>query len=157
MKPIVKVLLVVAALVALAVLFVVGSTAYFFATKQTDREIARDVEISTQWIELTPQPPLKATKQIPTLIIAVDGSKRPLDDTRLKILLPDGSTANPEVVLGDANGNMYQLRASQILSTGLGYTAGSSLLRDEPYTKVRIRSDKPFRAANIYWENLNLE
>jgi hypothetical protein len=157
MKPILKVVLVFVAVIAMAVLFVVGSIIYWFATKQSDREIARNVLISSEWSELTPQPPLKATKQVQDLIIMVDGYNRTLEDTRNEIPLPDGTTANPEVVLVDADGRSYPLHSSLLVSSGVGYTTDSSLLRDKSFSKVKIRSEKSFRASNIIWENMNLK
>ena len=158
MKPVVKVLLALAALVLLVILYVTGSTIYWWKTKQSDREIATNVDISSQWTELSPQPPLKSTKQLQYLIICVDGYTRTLpDDTRLQIPLSDGTTANPEVVLVAEDGNAYPLRPSSLLSTGVGYSPAATGASDISFTKVRIRSDKPFRASNIYWENLNLK
>jgi hypothetical protein len=157
MKPIVKVVLVFVAVIALAVIFVVGSIIYWFATKQSDREIACNVLISSEWSELAPQPALKATKQVQDLIILVDGYNRTLEDTRNEIPLPDGTTAHPEVVLVDPDGRNYPLHSSLLVSAGVGYTTDSLLLRDKSFSKVKIRSDKPFRASSIIWENENLK
>ena len=59
MKLIVKILLILGGVIALIVLFLFGSIMYWFATKQSDREVASGVNISTDWIEITPKPPLK--------------------------------------------------------------------------------------------------
>jgi hypothetical protein len=157
MKPIVKVILSAAVLLGIATLFVVGSVVYWFATKQSDREIVRNLQISTEWSELTAEPPLRPTKQVQYLIITIDGYKRSVEDTRNQIPLPDGTTTNPDVILVDENGKTYRLHGSLLVSSGVGYTADSSFLRDKSFTKVRIRSDKPFRASTIYWENVNLK
>jgi hypothetical protein len=125
--------------------------------KQSDLLIASNVEICSGWTELAALPPLKPTKQAQYLIIAVDGYKRSLTDTRNQILLQDGTTANPDVVLVDSDGNSYQLQPSLLISSGIGYRAASAFSKGMRFPKVRIRSDKPFRASNIYWENLNLK
>ena len=161
MKLIVKILLILGGVIALIVLFLFGSIMYWFATKQSDREVASGVNISTDWIEITPKPPLKATKDVQDLIILVDGFSRSIEDVRNQIPLPDGTTANPEVELVDETGMSYQLHPSLLVSSGVGYTGHyaphSSLPQDRSYTKVRIRSDKPLRASKIFWENMNLK
>ena len=123
--------------------------------------MASGVNISTDWIEITPKPPLKATKLVQGLIILVDGYNRSVEDTRNQIPLPDGTTANPEVELVDETGRSYQLHPSLLVSSGVGYTGDyaphSSMSQDRSYTKVRIRSDKPFRASKIIWENMDFE
>ena len=154
MKPLTKVLLAVAALIVLAILIEVGLSIYWWKTKQSDREIAQNVDISFAWTELSPQPPLKSTKQLQYLMIFVDYNRTP-EDTRFQIPLPDGSTANPEVVLVDEEGNAYPLHASTLLFNGIGYSPAATGPSDISFTKVRLRSDKPFRASNIYWENYN--
>lgn len=154
MRPLFKILLILGVVVAAAVLYVVGSTLYFFATKQSDREVASGVDVSTDWLEITPQPPLKATKQVQDLIILVEGGNRSRVNNRLP--LPDGTEVDAEVEIVDQSGITYRLEPSLILSSGVGYTADSSLLRGKSFTKIRIRCDKPFRASKIIWENMNL-
>lgn len=155
-----KILLILIIIIAVAVLFVIGRTIYWFATKQSDREVATDVNISTDWLEITPQPALKATKQVQTLIILIDDYNRTLDDTRNQLPLPDGTLADPEVEVVDESGKEYRLHPSLLVSSGVGYTGDyaprSSLPQNKSFTKIRIRSDKPFRAAKIIWENENL-
>ena len=155
-----KTLFVVVLIVVAAVLSVLGWMMYTLATLQSDRDVATGVNISTDWIEITPQPPLKATKQVHHLIITVDGYKRSVDDTRNELPLPDGTLANPEVELVDESGETYRLRPSLLTSSGVGYIADdathSPLPANKAFTKIRIRSGKPFRAAKIIWQNVNL-
>ena len=160
MKLTLKILLIIIVIVAVAILWVIVSTSYWFATKQSDREVATGVNVSTDWLEITPRPPLKATKQVQHLIILVDGYSRSLDDTRNRLPLPDGTLADPEVEVVDESGNVYQLHPSLLVSAGVGYTGHyaqrSSLPQNKSFIKIRIRSDKPFRASKIIWENENL-
>ena len=135
-----KIILILGAGLALVFLSFAGFAIYRVASRQSDREVVSDVNISTDWLELTPQPPLRATKRVQHLIICVDGS-----------------TANSEVEILDESGKVYQLHPSLLISSGVGYRAASSLPQDRSYTKIRIRSDKPFQASKIFWENFNLK
>src|SRR5262245_1030908 len=117
-----KILLIIISIVAVVVLFAIGRTIYWFATKQNDREVASGVNISTDWVEITPQPPLKATKHVQDLIIHVDGYNRTLEDTRNRLPLPDGTLADPEVEIVDESGTVYRLHPSLLVSSGVGYT-----------------------------------
>lgn len=152
-----KIILILSAGIVLIFLFFVGLSIYRIATRQSDREVASDVNISTDWLELTLQPPLRATKRVQHLIICVDGYDRSVEDTRDQILLPDGSTANSEVEILDESGKVYQLHPSLLISSGVGYRADSSLPQDRSFTRIRIRSDRPFQASKIFWENFNLK
>ncbi len=152
-----SVLLVLVALIALLILVGVGAVHYFFATKQSIREIARDIEISSEWCELRPQPALRATKHVQDLIILTDGYRRTDADNRTQIPLPDGTTAGPEVLLVDERGNDYPLHASLLIESGVGYTAESWLLRGKSFPIVKLRCDKPFRASKIFWQNMKLK
>jgi hypothetical protein len=152
-----KILVLVVAVVAVAVLYVVGSTIYFFKTKQSDREVATGVDVSGDWVEISAQPPLKATKQVQHLILTVDGYNRSLEDTRNQLPLADSTLVSPEVEIADERGMVYRLHPSRLISSGVGYTTDSSLLRDKSFTKIRIRCDKPFRVSRIVWENENLK
>ncbi len=122
--------------------------------KQRERDVANNLSISSDWVEITPLIPLTATKRVQYLIIIVDGYHRGLEDTRKAIVLSDGTTITPEVELLDANGKVYNLCLALFLSSGVGYTAGS-LPQDVSFTRIRIRSLKPFRSSKIIWENLN--
>ena len=152
-----KIILVLGVCIALVVLVVVGLTLYQFSTKQSDRVVASDVSISADWLELTPQPRLKATKDVQHLIIFSDGDRRSGEETGNEIPRRDRTTGNSEVEIVDETGEVYRLHASLLLSSGTGYRAESSLPQDKSYTRIRIRSDRPFQASQIIWENFNLK
>lgn len=155
MKLVFQILLILVAIVALTVLFYLGS--FYYWLRQSVREVASNVNISTDWLELAPQPRLKVTKHVQSLIVLVDGYRRGNDDTRNQIPLPDGTLVNPEVEILDDSGKVYRLHPSRLVSAGVGYTADHSFPRDKSFVKIRIRSDKPFQASKILWENMNLK
>jgi hypothetical protein len=163
MNLILKILLILFAVVAAVVLFFIGHAYYWFATKQRYFTIASNVNISTDWLETTPQPPLKATKQIQYLIISVEGYKRNLhrnfEDKSMQIKLPDGTEINPEVQIVDEYGKVYSLKPTLFTPGGMGFggdfDSHSSFPQDRSYTKVKIRSDKSFKASKVTWGCMN--
>lgn len=161
MELVAKILLILIVIAAVAILFVFGWIKYWFATKQSDLEVASDVDISTDWIELTPNPPLRARKHTQHLLILVEGYDRTLADSSIQLPLPDGTLATVDVEILDDTAKVYRLSPSLLVSSGLGYSGNyaprSSLPQDKPFTKIRMRSDRPFRASKIIWENYNLK
>jgi len=125
----------------------------------SEREVASDIDISTAWVELSPAPLLKATKRVQQLIILVSGCERGRHDFQRQLPLPDGTAADPEVVLVDEGGESFRLRPSRPAPSGVGYVLGRASepgqARGKRYPKVRLRSDKPFRASKVIWENSN--
>jgi hypothetical protein len=144
----------VAAVSAILLLYI-GFYVYLFFALRSARKVAKHLNISADWIELTPQPPLKAEKRSQYLQILVDGYKRD-DKDRNWIRLPDGTIVTPEVEILDEYGKVYNLHPSSLVSSGVGFTGNfaprSSFPQDRSYTKVRIRSDEPFEASKIIWE-----
>jgi hypothetical protein len=155
------ILLVAFALLALGALYVWASIRYWLWNRQRDREIANDLDISGDWVELTPHPPLKATRHVHQLTVLVDGYHRNPDDHPFQLHLPDGTTANLEVVIVDEGGESFRLRPTVCASSGVGYKRPHAPRPRRPggisYTKVRMRSDKPFRASKVIWVDMNLK
>src|SRR4051812_1384348 len=102
MKLIIEILLLLLTVIALVVIYFIVSG--YVWLKQSVRKVASGVNISTDWLELTPQPPLKVMKHVQYLTILVDGYHRSNDDNRNQIPLPDGTLANPEVEILDESG-----------------------------------------------------
>jgi hypothetical protein len=155
MKLVIVLIWILAAAVAAIILLYLGFYLYLFIVLRTSRKIARHLDISTDWMEITPRPPLRAKKERQRLQILVDGYQRG-DEDRNWIRLPDRRIANPEVEIWDEYGKVYDLRPSSLITSGVGFTGKfaprSSFPQDRFYTKVRIRSDKPFKASKVIWE-----
>ena len=140
------------------VLLYAGYIVYSLLTRQIDREIAGNLSISSEWVEITPRPPLKARNRTQTVILYIDGYKRDIADTRSQIIMPDGTVLNPEVEVIDEYGKVYPLRIGQWLSGGVGFSrdsdpgSNSRFPQDRTYSKVRIRSAQPFKVVKVFWE-----
>ena len=161
MKLILTVLLVAFALVALGALYVCVSILYWRRNKQRNREVANDLDISGDWVEVTPRPPLKATRHVQHLTVLVDGYNSTPGDHPFKLHLPDGATANLEVVIVAEGGESFRLRPTVYAPGGVGYARPRAARPRAPggtsYAKVRMRSDKPFRASKVIWVDMNLK
>jgi len=159
MGPASTVLLVAFSLIALWAVCVWGARMYWRNTLYSEREVASDLDLSEDWVELTPRPYLRARRRVQHIAIVVDGYHRSPHDGRRQVLLPDGTTANPEVEIVDKDGERFQLRPGSYTSCGLWYRRAGATHSGPPdgtiYTKVRIRSDKPFRASKVMWGDAN--
>lgn len=161
MKLILTVPLVAFALLALGALYVWGSIRYWLWNKQRNREVANDLDISGDWVELTLRPPLKATRHTQHLTVLVDGYHRNPGDHPFQLHLPDGTAANLEVIIVDEGGESFLLRPAVYAEGGVGYTRPYAARPRSPggtsYPKVRMRCDKPFRASKVIWVDMNLK
>lgn len=151
-------------LTLLAIIFVVFM--WSLGTSHIEREIAGPTMITPDWLELSPEEPLKPLNREQSIRLEVTEAYTP-DKQRVGMKFPDGSLAVPEVQLVDVNGTVYQLDKSSLISTnapyedprkanGLGgirfYRVG--LPQNRAYRSVRIRSDRSFRCAKIVWEDI---
>jgi hypothetical protein len=152
---------------ALVIAICVGLVASFiYSLNDVNRVIAENVTTSSDWLEITPTPSLKPSKQTQYITLDVEGAKRSVNPDGSsgyeikdwsKIELLDGTLISPDVQLVDEYGNTYSLRASMDDYAGKGFTAdfnpstGSNFPKDRAYRSVRIRSDKPIRCKRIIW------
>lgn len=121
-------------------------------------KISGPLTIGEAWVELHAEPQLKADKDIPQLVLDLEG---PFKDDFYKegrgpnkgkgILMPDGEVINPEVELVDQNGNVFALVYGGARGGAPVYQYPSELPQDRGYKTVRIRSPKPIKCKAIYW------
>ena len=129
------------------------------------REIHGSVEIGTDWIEITPQPPMESSQQFQYVGFKLANIKDWDKEDKKKLSLPDGSTILIQVELNDEHGNKYLLvptRIGKYIEFGkdkssIPLSAPPSNEPDFPtdrvYTKVRIRSDRPIKCEQVVWGN----
>ena len=120
--------------------------------------------ISDQWIELQPQKPLKADKDLHYVVLDLEPpftddllNKGQGPDKGRGVLMPDGEVINPEIEIFDEYGNSFKLtyhgstgafRSNQ--DTAYAYPK-DEFPRDRVYKRVRIRSRRPIKVKAIYW------
>jgi hypothetical protein len=118
--------------------------------KQT---LAENIQVSSEWTEITPEKPLQGTEQIQRVMLSIEDYESMSDDSDAgNIKLKNGTEINPEIQIVDENGKVYELRAIGLRNGDVVFSLEKGLLpRDVTYKNVGIRSDKPFPAREIYW------
>ncbi len=94
---------------------------YLFAGRlHVQREIARNLLVSSEWTEIIPQPSMKIKRNFQEILLYIDdykwNTKAPIEETPegrkpdlSKIILLDGTILNPEIQIIDQYGNKYDL------------------------------------------------
>ena len=137
-----------------------GLFAYaIYESKSVDQVVATDVLVSSEWTEITPDSLMKVNRQIQSLVFVIDGYKHDVSDKIWQIKLPDGTVVKPEVQIFDEYGNVYCLQDSGRSNNDINFTpeGTAEFPKDKNYTKIRIRSDKPFQVSKVIWQNRNLK
>jgi hypothetical protein len=149
------------AIVALGVVLVVALLIYRRIgplPTLTDRDIAGATAITSQWLEIGPDPALKPSGKQSIVILELEGDYTP--DFQAQMLhFPDGSLGMPEVQLVDQQGHVFPLHFLMVHHrdrTGSNVMGGAGfgtpdLPTDRSYVKVRVRSDKPIKCSKIIW------
>jgi hypothetical protein len=158
MKPSHKVSL---AIVTLSIALVIGLLVYRRMgplPTLTDRNIAGATEITSQWLEIGPAPPLKPSGKQSLVILELEGDYT-ADLQSHMLRFPDGRLGIPEVQLVDQQGHVFDLhflmlhhrdRTGSDVMGGAGF-GSPDLPADRSYGKVRVRSDKPIKCSKIIW------
>ena len=158
MKPIHKVLLVIAALCVVLLVALLFYRRMGPLPTLTDRDIAGSTAITSQWLEITPAPALKPSGKTSFVILELEGDYTP-DFQAQMLRFSDGSLSMPEVQLVDQQGNVFPLhflmvhhrdRTGSNVMGGAGFGA-PDLPKDRSYVKVRVRSDKAMKCSKIIW------
>jgi hypothetical protein len=127
-----------------------GLVFFWLATKQSYREIARNVLISADWLNISPRPPLKVKHDVQHVYLAIENYKHDRAAPLRPITLTDGTELNPEIQVLDEYGQVYNLKGLTVVGTVVGFS--TDFQSDRVYTEVKIRSDKPFHCTKVYWE-----
>ena len=145
-SPVQAVLLAAAVVIAIPLIFLIVF-AYGISHNVTDQNVAGETKVSSEWIELTPNPALKSTRWTQSLILE-------FPPNRSVEYNQSDNRPLPQVELIDEYRNTYRLTLSGRDSTTMFF--GSDLIplpRDRVYSRVRLRCDKPIEFARIVWRN----
>jgi len=146
--------------VAVLIVGAIGLVGYVFLSNRTiDQTLAKNTDVSTDWLEVSAVPPLGGFRQVQELAIAVSNHRFDRNE-RLpqgQFRLPDGRVASPQIEGVDLAGNIVTFRHS-----GFTYSDRDLVifrtdinLKNNGLSKIRIRSDSPFHAEEIFWRNRN--
>ncbi len=153
------VLSVVGAIGFVTVASVIGFIVAVYVTNRTfEHTLATNLNVSNEWIEISPEPLLQTRRMVSEIAIALPNYR---DDRRgFEIKLSDGRIINPEIELIDVSGNVLELG-----NIGFNYTGSYDLIVFTPkggvpkgeYKTLRIRSDEPFTLDRMFWRERNLK
>ena len=124
----------------------------------TDRDIAGATTITSEWLELKPDPALTFSGKTPLVILKLEGDYAP-DFSSQKLRYPDGTLDAPDVQLIDEQGSVFPLhllmaqhrdRSGSNAMGGAGF-GNLDLPRDRTFSKLRIRSEKPMKCYKLIW------
>ncbi len=144
----------------IAALFGVGCKVFFGERPISKvRKIADNFQISSDWIEITPQPPIEAKVKIQYIGLKLDNIKGWKDESHETLWLNNGDELKIEIELIDEKGNVTSL-----LPNGIGEfvefgkrTKNKENLEDAYFQigtnfyKIRLRSSKQILVDEIIW------
>ncbi|HYV09784.1 MAG TPA: hypothetical protein VE980_02650 [Pyrinomonadaceae bacterium] len=115
-----------------------------------DRTIKGDTTLTQEWMEITPETPLKPERDVQAVMLYL---AKPYEaDLEMKgVRIPDGSLVKPEVQLVDTAGKTYSLNYYGLFGRQLVIFTLRDQLMGREYRTVRIRSDKPIHCKQIFW------
>lgn len=118
-----------------------------------DLELKGDVTLSPEWTEITPDKPLKPTREFQQVVLGL--SEPYVGDFLAKgVRVPDGSIVTPQVQLVDEKGNVFDLKYGGFRGRmNIYFSNFDQLPKDRNYRTVRIRSEKPIHCNKIYWSS----
>jgi len=132
--------------------FCTGCLPYYWLTWSSNRVLARNLMVTATWQELVfhdPPVPAKTEQAITLRKRAGDVADAAPGDW--KVRLKDGTMVMPEIEIHDDRGNQFQLHVYAVDYFHIWFgPAGGSFPKDRVYTKIRIRSEIPFRCT-IAW------
>lgn len=144
----------------IAALFGVGCKV-FFGERPTSkvRKIANNTSIDSNWIEITPQPPIEAQAKIHYIGLKLDNIKGWKDESHETLQLNNGDELKIEIELVDKEENITSL-----LPNGIGEfiefgkrTKNKENLEDAYFQtgtnfyKIRLRSNKQILVNEMVW------
>jgi hypothetical protein len=152
-----------AVIIGLLVLGVFGLAVYrYYDIRTIDRTLATNLSVSSEWIELSFDPPLRVLRRQQDLNIRIPGLDQVQDrGSPPQIKLPDGRVIKPELEIYDEFGNRFEYNfngfrhspATIIFVLKYDPERYKSLPQDRSYPRLRIRSDVPFVCERLNWRN----
>lgn len=127
-----------------------------------DRQLSGPVTLTSEWLELKPMEPLKATRDTQELTLFPNPPIQMVSEGNTGNLVPaDGRKADIEAELIGSDGITYHSRPGRsesmtgnlrIVSRSLGF---KDLPKNVTYTKVRIKSSARYPVSTILWRCYN--
>jgi hypothetical protein len=138
---------------AMVLLIVVIGLAVSIFTMNGEQLVSGPLQLSSQWVEISPSRPMEPRKQSQELVLVVDSSQRLNDDnSQQQVVLADGTFVNVDVQLVDRDGNVTEAKVVKAPTPSLYENAIIAWPAFEgSFASVRLRSDQPLHLAKIVW------
>jgi len=159
--------IVILSVILLVGLFIGGFYAFFmYSLKNMHKQqtVAENVQVTTEWTEITSEQLLEPTKQVQKVQLLIEGYKHDIHKNDFEnITLSDGKKIKPEIEIIDEAGKTYKLKDSERLGNLIGFSVDEkfhdshSFPNDVKYKTIRIRSNVPFQCEKIIWYDYDLK
>jgi hypothetical protein len=118
-----------------------------------DQQIKGATTLSTEWIEITPDEPLKIVGDDQAVgIYLAEPFIHDIHDPRSGgVKLPDGSTVAPEIQIIDIEGNRFTLKYTGARGRKFIFYMLEDKLKGRVYRSVRVRAERTIECKGIYW------
>ena len=119
-----------------------------------DQTVAGPTTITSEWMEIEPQEPLKVSRQIQKMALDVGPLKKNIgEDLETQLV----TRAQVQIQLTGEDGLTYEVAHTSFLRAYSGeYLVQFSpehLPKGQKYYKVRFRADNPIQCRRIFWRN----
>jgi len=156
-KKIITILLIAGAVSIL--LFGIYIKMVFYKNYIKENNLADEVLITSEWIEVGSKDTLKIEKDVHYLSIVLK-PKYELDMVNKGIKTPEGGLIKPEIILVDSKGGKKPLTVSGGRRAGnnvyVNFGHEKEIPADLKYSKIMIRSDKPLPVNKLIWSGYNI-
>jgi len=140
----------------LAITLYLGFQIYRSLNPYLDYKVAGPVTISTAWVEIKPQEPLRPDRKVQYVIINI---AEPMisGNPALEPTKEDGTKVRLEVQLVDQNGYTYNLNepagdGKAEIARGLGIDGSARLPKGTVFPVVRLRANTTVQCSSIIWQ-----
>ena len=147
--------------VPLLIGFTIAFSCIFFRDRYIDRQLSETVTLNQEWLELTPEKPLKAGRDTQEITLYPDPSIKMVFCNGSKLAPVDGRSANIEAELIDSKGVTHRSSpgVSETMTGGLEVMTQSlnfeDLPKDTVFKTVRIKSSASYPVKKILWRCYN--
>lgn len=147
---------------AVFLVLVLGGLFLYLTGRPTDRMLATNLLVSSEWIEIVPDAPLTKTRYVQEIDLEIAGYRHDVNDNLSfgSVRISQGKIVSPQIEAYDKFGQKFEFQHTGYTMSRkdlVGYTATQELPENVQLTRLRIRSDEPFICNGIFWRNRNLK
>lgn len=128
------------------------------------RKISDQINLGSDWVEFSPQPPIEATKTLCYIGLKISNVKGWGDANNETIALTDGSQLKIEIELINEKGKstfLFPVGLAEFVEFGKraknkDIIQDAYFIKGEKFSKIRIKTNQPLIVDEIIWSELEL-